>query len=114
MWKGTNLLQDFWKLSSSQGARRADTDSPIYNHWQESKRTYQQSLSWVTVCDQQLLPKEGGHGVIRPLTFHSVGFHLLFGGFLSFIDAIVRPLPLVKLHHLLDLMKTGLLCIQCL
>uniref|UniRef100_A0A4X1U1J4 Uncharacterized protein n=1 Tax=Sus scrofa TaxID=9823 RepID=A0A4X1U1J4_PIG len=89
-------------------------DFPINNHQQESERIYQQCLSWVTVCDQLLLSKEGGHGVIWPLTFHSVGLHFLFSGFPSFIYAVVRPLPLIDLHDLLDMKKAGLLCIQCL
>lgn len=76
-------------------------DFPINNHQQESERIYQQCLSWVTVCDQLLLSKEGGHGVIWPLTFHSVGLHFLFSGFPSFIYAVVRPLPLIDLHDLL-------------
>ena len=62
---------------------------------------YQQSLSWVTVSDELLLSEEGGHGVIWPLTFHSVGLHFLFSGFPSFIYAVVRSLPLIYLHDLL-------------
>ena len=50
-------------------------DFSIDNQQQESKRMYQQSLSWVTISDELLLSKEGGHGVIWPLTFHSVGLH---------------------------------------
>ena len=89
-------------------------DFSIDNQQQESKRMYQQSLSWVTISDELLLSKEGGHGVIWPLTFHSVGLHFLFSGFPSFIYAVVRSLPLIELHDLLDMKKTGLLCIQCL
>ena len=89
-------------------------DFSIDNQQQESKRMYKQSLSWVSVSDELLLSEEGGHGVIWPLTFHSVGLHFLFSGFPSFIYAVVRSLPLIYLHDLLDMKKTGLLCIQCL
>ena len=88
-------------------------DFSVDNQQQESKRMYQQSLSWIIVSDELLLSVEGGHGVIWPLPFHPVGLHFLFSGFPSFIYAVLRPLPLIHLHDLLDVKKTGRLCIQC-
>lgn len=75
---------------------------------------YRLCVSWMSICNQFLLSKERGHGVVGPLALHSVGLHLLLGGLPGFIEDIVRPLPLINLHELLHLKKAGLLCIQCL
>lgn len=60
------------------------------------------------------LIEEGGHGVVGTGAFHPEGFHLLLGGFADLLQAVVRPLPFVHLHHLSYLLQSLLLCAQSL
>lgn len=58
------------------------------------------------------LIKEGGHGVVGSGAFHSEGLHLLLCGFAYLLQAVVRSLPLVDLHHLRYLLQPLLLGAQ--